>query len=145
VHANNVFDVLGRFTHMGLDPYSLMAALNGIVAQRLVRVLCNDCAEEEAPDAAALAALGSYDGGYLRFRAARGCASCRGTGYKGRKAVAELLVLDDELREAIVQREPVRRIKELAFAKGTRELRDAAMDLVRRGETTLQEIQRVVR
>ncbi len=145
VHANNVFDVLGRFTHMGLDPYSLMAALNGIVAQRLVRVLCNDCAEEETPDADTLAAIGAGKGGYLRLRAARGCASCRGTGYKGRKAVAELLVLDDELREAIVQREPVRRVKELAFAKGTRELRDAALDLVRRGETTWQEIQRVVR
>jgi len=139
VHANNVFDVLGRFTHMGLDPYSLMAALNGIVAQRLVRLLCRDCAEP-APMDARDPALG--EGVWLQ---ACGCASCRGTGYKGRKAVAEVLVLDDELREAIVGREPVRRIKELAFAKGTRELREAAMALARRGETSLQEVQRVVR
>ena len=138
VHANNVFDVLGRFTHMGLDPYSLMAALNGIVAQRLVRVLCNDCAVDD-PEASAAAGQG------VRLRKACGCSACRGSGYRGRKAVAEVLVLDDELREAIVMREPVRRVKELAFAKGTRELREAALDLVRRGETTLQEVNRVVR
>jgi general secretion pathway protein E len=137
VHANNVFDVLGRFTHMGLDPYSLMAALNGIVAQRLLRVLCNDCAQ---PDPTV-----TDQAGEGQWRRACGCASCRGTGYRGRKAVAEVLVLDDELREAIVQREPVRRIKELAFAKGTRELREAATALARRGETTLQEVLRVVR
>ncbi|MGC4397603.1 GspE/PulE family protein [Hydrogenophaga sp.] len=139
VHANNVFDVLGRFTHMGLDPYSLMAALNGIVAQRLVRVLCKECSvPAAAPDLMAAPGEGQW-------RSACGCAGCRGTGYKGRKAVAEVLVLDDELREAIVGREPVRRIKELAFAKGTRELREAALALARRGETSLQEVQRVVR
>jgi general secretion pathway protein E len=144
VHANNVFDVLGRFTHMGLDPYSLVAALNGIVAQRLVRVNCPECAEEERPDAALLAAAGIAPDAGASLRAGRGCAHCRGTGFRGRKAVAEVLILDDELREMIVTREPVRRVKEAACAKGTRLLREAGLELVRRGETSLQELNRVV-
>jgi len=144
VHANNVFDVLGRFTHMGLDPYSLVAALNGIVAQRLVRVNCPECAEEDRPDAALLAAAGIAPEAGWTLRAGRGCAHCRGTGYRGRKAVAEVLILDDELREMIVTREPVRRVKEAACARGTRLLREAGLELVRRGETSLQELNRVV-
>jgi general secretion pathway protein E len=144
VHANNVFDVLGRFTHMGVDPYSLMAALNGIVAQRLMRINCLECVEDVVPDATLLAASGISDVSGFRFRAGYGCASCRGTGFKGRKAVAEVLILDDELREMIVSREPVRRVKEVAYRKGTRLLRDVGLDLVRNGETTLQELNRVV-
>ena len=144
VHANNVFDVLGRFTHMGVDPYSLVAALNGIVAQRLVRISCLDCVEDDVPDDALLAASGITDVTGFRFRAGRGCAHCRGTGFKGRKAVAEVLILDDELREMIVTREPVRRIKEVACRKGTRLMREVGLDLVRHGETSLQELNRVV-
>ncbi len=144
VHANNVFDVLGRFTHMGLDPYSLVAALNGIVAQRLVRVSCQACMQDDLPDAQLLAASGIDGPGDFRFRAGRGCAQCRGTGFRGRKAVAEVLLLDDELRELIVTREPVRRIKEAARAKGTRLMREVGLDLVRNGETSLQELNRVV-
>jgi len=144
VHANNVFDVLGRFTHMGVDPYSLVAALNGVVAQRLVRINCLDCVEDDTPDEALLAISGISDVTGFHFRAGRGCAQCRGTGFKGRKAVAEVLILDDELREMIVTREPVRRIKEVACRKGTRLMREVGLDLVRDGETSLQELNRVV-
>ncbi len=144
VHANNVFDVLGRFTHMGLDPYSLVAALNGIVAQRLVRVICPECSQTAMPDADLLAISGITATEGFDFRTGRGCAHCRGTGFKGRKAVAEVLLLDDELREMIVTREPVRRIKETACRKGTRLLRETGLDMVRRGETSLQELNRVV-
>ena len=144
VHANNVFDVIGRFTHMGVDPYSLVAALNGIVAQRLVRLSCPQCLTEVVPDAQLLEVSGITDTTGFQFMAGVGCAHCRGTGYRGRKAVAEVLILDDELREMIVTREPVRRIKEAAYRKGTRLLRDTGMDLVRKGETTLQELNRVV-
>jgi general secretion pathway protein E len=118
VHANNVYDVIGRFMHMGIDLYNFVSAVNGIVAQRLVRVFCRDC------------------------RSA-GCAACRGTGFRGRKAIAELLLMDDDMRELIVARAPARRIKETARAQGTRSLRDAALDLVHAGETTLDEINRV--
>ena len=118
VHANNAIDVLGRFQHMGVDAYNLVSALNGVLAQRLVRVLCKPCA-------------------------GKGCAECRHTGFKGRRAIGELLVLNDELRELIVARAPARKLKEAARAAGTVPLRDAALALVQAGETTLEEINRV--
>src|SRR5437879_3649107 len=118
VHANNAFDVLGRFMHMGVDPYNLVSALNAVLAQRLVRVFCTSC-------------RGS------------GCAACRGTGYRGRKAIGELLVLNDELRELIIARAPARKLKEVARAAGTLPLREAAMRLVTNDETSLEEINRV--
>ena len=118
VHANNAIDVLGRFQHMGVDTYNLVSALNGVLAQRLVRVFCKACK-------------------------GAGCGECRGTGFKGRRAIGELLVLNDELRELIIARAPARKLKEAATAAGTVPLRDAAMQLVNAGETTLEEINRV--
>ncbi len=145
VHANNVFDVIGRFMHMGVDPYSFVSALNGILAQRLVRLTCTHCAEPQQPPAALLATSGipPEQAKEFRFVAGRGCGHCRGTGFKGRKAIAEMLHLNDEIRELIVAKEPIRRIKEAARNHGTRYLREAALDLVKRGETTLKEINRV--
>jgi len=105
---------------------------------------CPHCVEDDTPDAALLALSGIDDTTGFHFRVGRGCAHCRGTGFKGRKAVAEVLVLDDELREMIVGREPVRRIKEAAARKGTRLMREVGLGLVRRGETSLQELNRVV-
>jgi general secretion pathway protein E len=118
VHANNAIDVLGRFQHMGVDSYNLVSALNGVLAQRLVRVFCRACK-------------------------GKGCGECRGTGFKGRRAIGELLVLNDELRELIIARAPARKLKEAAKAAGTVALREAAMALVNAGETTLEEINRV--
>lgn len=145
VHANNVFDVLGRFLHMGVDPYSFVAALNGILAQRLVRVNCTACAVEVTPTEELLkeSGLTEADCRDFDFRAGRGCGKCRGSGFKGRKALAEVLTLNDELRELIVARRSIRDIKEAARRCRTRFLRESALDLVRRGETTLQEINRV--
>ena len=145
VHANNVFDVIGRFTNMNVDPYSFVSAINGILAQRLVRVICQHCAVDDHPDADLLDKSGvspEMAAGF-RFRVGQGCGQCHGTGYKGRKAVAELLVFNDLIRELIVTREPVRKVKEAARENGTRTMREAALDMVRRGETTLQEINRV--
>lgn len=149
VHANNVFDVFGRFTHMGLDPYSLVSALNGIWAQRLLRLNCTTCSitylptEQELAKFDAASLTHETDGSYVIFKKGQGCGDCRGTGYKGRRAVAEFLVLDDELREMIVQRQSMRKIKEVARSKGTRSLLDAALDVVREGATTLEEVRRV--
>jgi general secretion pathway protein E len=145
VHANNVFDVIGRFTHMGVDPYSFVSALNGILAQRLVRVNCAACAVDETPAPQLLRDSGIDPDAVadFRFRAGRGCGACRGTGYRGRRAIAEFLVMTDELRELIVTREPIRKVKDAAARGGTRFLREAAVDLVRQGITTLTEINRV--
>ncbi len=145
VHANNVFDVIGRFTHMGVDPYSLVSALNGVLAQRLVRMSCIHCAEPSVPSAELLKSSGiEHDTLHeYKFMAGRGCGLCRGTGFKGRKAIAEMLHMNDEIRELIVAKEPIRRIKEAARRNGTRYLRESALVLVKKGETTLQEINRV--
>ncbi|MBS0419505.1 MAG: type II/IV secretion system protein [Proteobacteria bacterium] len=145
VHANNVFDVLGRFAHMEVDAYAFVAALNGILAQRLVRMVCEQCAELVQPAAGLVAESGLHLPAVQdwTFRTGRGCAHCRGTGYRGRRAIGELLVLDDELREAIVMRAPARKLKELAIASGARLLRTAVLDLVARGQTTLIEANRV--
>jgi general secretion pathway protein E len=145
VHANNVFDVLGRFLHMGVDVYSFVSALNGILAQRLVRLNCPHCTQPETPDAQLLkdSGLSLEEVANYSFAAGRGCGQCRGTGYRGRKSIAEVLILNDELRELIIGRHPIRVIKEAAIRQNTRFLRQAALDLVRNGETTLQEINRV--
>lgn len=143
VHANNTFDVIGRFMHMGVDPYNFVASLTGVVAQRLVRQNCPHCAEpvEIAPDL--LAESGIDDPQNYRFHAGRGCNHCRQTGYKGRRAIAEVLRLTDEIREMIVARASIRTLKDQARREGTRFLRDVALDLVREGHTTLQEVNRV--
>ena len=118
VHANNVFDVIGRFMHMGVDTYNLASALNAVMAQHLVRKVCRGCR-------------------------ARGCADCAGTGYRGRRAIAELLVLDDEVKDLIAGRAPMRTLKQAAAGKGGSTLREAALELARRGETTMEEVDRV--
>jgi general secretion pathway protein E len=145
VHANNVFDVIGRFMHMNVDLFSFVSALNAILAQRLLRLICPHCGEDCRPDAALLreSGLTEAQAASFRFRIGRGCRECRGSGYKGRKAIAELMILNDELRELITARAPVRQLKEAARTSGTRFLRDAAFDAVKKGESTLEEINRV--
>ncbi|WP_226495619.1 GspE/PulE family protein [Ferribacterium limneticum] len=145
VHANNVFDVIGRFLHMEVDPYNLVSALNGVVAQRLIRTLCPACAQPTTPTGEELtdADIGAVAGADWKFRRAVGCGTCRGTGYRGRKAIAELLVLNDEIRELIISRAPIRQLKEAARRNGTRSLRESALDLVRDGITSLEEANRV--
>ncbi|NOU26019.1 MAG: type II/IV secretion system protein [Methylotenera sp.] len=145
VHANNVFDVISRFTHMGVDSYSFVSAMNGIISQRLVRLNCKECAIEYLPDEEALSdsKLDKANLNDFKFKKGQGCGKCRGTGYKGRRAIAEILDLNDEIRELIVSKAPIREVKEAATRAGTRYLRQVAIDLVKAGETTLQEINRV--
>lgn len=145
VHANNVFDVFGRFTHMGLDSYALVSALNGIWAQRLLRLNCPHCSAAYQPDPRELARLGLHEAwpAGQAFMKGTGCGDCRGTGYRGRQAIAEILRLDDEIRELILRKEPVRVIKEAARRKGTRSLTEVALDMVAAGKTTVEEVRRV--
>jgi general secretion pathway protein E len=143
VHANNTFDVIGRFMHMGVDPYNFVSSLTGVVAQRLVRQNCPHCVEHHVPEQSLIEESGIGDPTGFHFKAGRGCQQCRNTGYKGRRAIAEVLRLTDEIREMIVARAPIRALKEQARVQGTRFLRDVALDLVREGHTTLQEVNRV--
>jgi general secretion pathway protein E len=144
VHANNVFDVIGRLSTMGVDPYNLVAALNGVVAQRLLRIICPQCSQPEQPDAERLEAsqLPAQSKGWT-FRRGIGCAHCRGTGYKGRRAIAQTLAMDVGLRSLIAERASPIALRTAARERGLRSLREAALDLVAAGLTTLEEANRV--
>ena len=148
VHANSAFDVIGRFMHMGLDLYNVVAALNAVLAQRLLRQVCGHCAEPVLADAALRARLDDGSGAPLplplNLRRGRGCPQCHGTGYRGRQAVVELLRLDDGLRDLIAARAPMSAIKQAARAAGLQPLHAAALVAVREGRTTLEEVDRVV-
>jgi len=145
VHANSVFDVLARFLHMGVDGYSFASALNGIVAQRLLRVNCPHCAQDIVPSRAELdeAGLTPERVSGWSFKAGQGCGQCRGSGFKGRRAIAEVLPLNDTLRELIAGRAAISSLKEAATAAGLKPLHEAALAIVARGETTLAEVGRV--
>ena len=144
VHANNVFDVIGRLSTMEVDPYNLVAALNGVLAQRLMRQICSACKTDETPDPARLAAssLPPEAAGWT-FKRGIGCAHCRGTGYKGRRAIAQTLAMDVELRSLIAERASPSQLRAAAKARGLQTLRDAALALVASGITTLEEANRV--
>ncbi len=145
VHANNVYDVFGRFHHIGVDLYSFVSALNGVIAQRLVRLNCSHCAVPYRPtdEELADASLNPEMVKDYQFMKGRGCGDCRGSGYRGRKAVAEVLTMNPELAELIVERRSVRQIMEAARRNGTRSLYEDALTLVAKGKTTLEEVRRV--
>ena len=146
VHANNVFDVIGRLATMGVDAYNLVSALNGVVAQRLIRLICEQCsvAETISPELLADSALTEPDGDTpWNFRRGIGCAHCRGTGYRGRRAIAQTLRMDVGLRSLIAERASPERLREAARARGLKTLRDSALAMVAAGTTTLEEANRV--
>jgi len=143
VHANSVFDVIGRMLHIGVDPFNLVAALNGIVAQRLVRLNCEHCLADDAVDLSRLPPTERQILAGFRLRRGRGCGHCRGSGYKGRRAIAEILVLDDPLREAIGQRSSITAVKRAARERGMRSIRRVGLELVLEGKTTVEELDRV--
>jgi type IV pilus assembly protein PilB len=145
VHANNVLDVLGRFLNMGVEPYNFVSALNCILAQRLVRVICPHCRQRV-----------TYDDDYLResgldldewrsfpFYEGRGCMECSGTGFRGRTAIHELLDLSERIREMILERRATSEIKRVAREDGMTFLRESALDRIRQGITTLREVNKV--
>jgi type IV pilus assembly protein PilB len=145
VHANNVTDVIGRFINMGVEPYNFVSALNCIMAQRLVRVICPNCkrskkySEEELKEAGVDPAIG----GKIDFVEGAGCLECSGTGYHGRTAICELLDLTDRIREMIVDRRPTSEVKRFAREEGMTTLRESGLAKVRAGITTLKEINKV--
>jgi general secretion pathway protein E len=142
VHANGTFDVIGRLMHMGLDVYNLVSALQGVVAQRLLRLNCKHCALPCLHPPAVLRSAGIVPGHHSFHRGA-GCEHCRFSGYRGRRAIAELLVLDDGLRDLIAARASLAQMRAAAQERGFRDLRAAALDAVCSGQTTLEEAERV--
>jgi type IV pilus assembly protein PilB len=145
VHANNVVDVLGRFLNMGVEPYQFVSALNCVLAQRLVRLICTHCKRPMKPTPELLAESG-LDPELAKTKAfyeGAGCIECGGTGYKGRMAICELLDLSDRIREMILDRRPNSEVKRAAREEGMRFLRECAVDRVVAGLTTLREVNKV--
>jgi type IV pilus assembly protein PilB len=145
VHANNVFDVLGRFLNMGVETYNFISALNCILAQRLVRTICEHCKHPVRYTAEHLTESGLDPAEWINavFHEGRGCFECSGTGYRGRSAIHELLHLSDHVREMILEKRPVSEIKRAAKEEGMTFLRESALEKVRNGTTTLKEINKV--
>jgi len=145
VHANNVFDVIGRFLHMQVDPYSFISALNCILAQRLVRVLCPKCKVAVHYDDRQLLESGLDPAVYKKqvFYEAQGCSDCHSTGYQGRTAIAELLELSDPIREMILERRPLSEVKKKAKLEGIIFLREVGIEKVLKGITSLKELNKV--
>jgi type IV pilus assembly protein PilB len=145
VHANNVFDVLGRFLNMGVEAYQFISALNCVMAQRLVRRICDSCKRPMTVTAEALieAAMDPELAKTHTFYEGAGCIDCGGTGYKGRMAICELLDLTDHIREMILDKRPISEIKRAAREQGMRFLRESAVERVLHGLTTLREVNKV--
>jgi type IV pilus assembly protein PilB len=145
VHANNVVDVIGRFLNMGVEPYNFISALNCILAQRLVRIICDACKKPVRYNAETLESSGldPKEWANFDFQEGEGCIECAGTGYRGRTAIHELLDLSDRIRELILAKKPSSEIRRAAREEGMKFLRESALDKVRRGVTTLKEINKV--
>jgi type II secretory ATPase GspE/PulE/Tfp pilus assembly ATPase PilB-like protein len=145
VHANNVIDVLGRFLNMGVEPYQFVSALNCVLAQRLVRIICAHCKRPATVTRAMLeeSAMDPTLADTHTFYEGAGCIECGGTGFKGRMAICELLDLTDSIREMILERRPTSEIKKTAHQEGMQFLRESAVEKVLQGTTTLREINKV--
>jgi type IV pilus assembly protein PilB len=145
VHANNVVDVIGRFLNMGVEPYNFVSALNCILAQRLVRLICESCRTvvHYPPDVLETSGLDPEQWSKVSFYEGQGCIECAGTGFRGRTAIHELLDLSDRIREMILGKKPTSEIRRAAREEGMRFLRESALDKVRLGMTTLKEINKV--
>jgi type IV pilus assembly protein PilB len=145
VHANNVVDVIGRFLNMGVEPYNFVSALNCILAQRLVRLICESCRTvvHYPPETLEASGLDPEQWSKVSFYEGQGCIECAGTGFRGRTAIHELLDLSDRIREMILLKKPTSEIRKAAREEGMRFLRESALDKVRLGMTTLKEINKV--
>ena len=145
VHANNVVDVIGRFLNMGVEPYNFVSALNCILAQRLVRLICESCRTvvHYPPEVLEASGLDPQQWAQVALYEGQGCIECSGTGFRGRSAIHELLDLSDRIREMILAKKPTSEIRRAAREEGMRFLRESALDKVRLGLTTLKEINKV--
>jgi type IV pilus assembly protein PilB len=145
VHANNAFDVIGRFVNMGIDPYNFVASLNCILAQRLVRTICTKCREKVALDENLVreSGLEPQECRDWVFYQGLGCEMCLETGYHGRECITEFLDLTDTIKEMILDKRPPSEIRKRALSEGMTTLRQAALQKVQQGVTTLKEINRV--
>ncbi len=141
IHTNDTATAINRLVDMGIEPYLLSSSILGIVAQRLVRKTCPHCREAYLPDASLKPLLGDFEGPLYK---AKGCAECNNFGYKGRTAVFEIMPIDNQMRIMIEEKRTANELKEHAIKQGMRTLGENALDLVKSGQTTLEEYYRVI-
>ncbi len=145
LHTNDAASALGRLIDMGIEPYLTASTVAGVLAQRLVRMLCPHCKEKYRPPLRALKNLfpGREDLSEAVFYRAKGCERCSGTGYKGRQGIFELLSMTDELKQKLHDGEHLRGIRTIARTQGMKTLQENGMEMVFRGLTTVEEVSRV--
>lgn len=139
LHTNDAVSAVTRLVDMGVEPFLLASSLSGVLAQRLVRCLCPDCKVAHKPDEAEIAILKSVQIPKHIYRAA-GCIACGGTGYKGRIGIYELLVIDDEIRRLVHDRDSEQLIRAYAMTHGMLDLRQDGVRWVESGITSLEEL-----
>jgi type IV pilus assembly protein PilB len=143
VHANSIIDVIGRLIHMGLEPYNFVSALNCVLTQRLVRIICPHCKVNATPSPELLEESGLTDYPEAVLAEGKGCPECLHTGYRGRTGIFEQVEITDRIRQAILDRQAAAEIRSVARQEGTTPLRQGALNKVYASVTTLQEINRV--
>ena len=146
VHANNTFDVIGRFVNMGIEPYNFVSALNCIMAQRLVRAICESCKVEISVTPEQCRQMG-FDYEHFKPRPVmyegKGCLECHGLGYRGRYAITEFLPLTDAIKDLILTRQTPTEIRRVAVSQGMTSLREAGIEKIVSGQTTMKEVNRM--
>jgi type II secretory ATPase GspE/PulE/Tfp pilus assembly ATPase PilB-like protein len=143
LHTNDAPGAITRLQDMGVEPYLLASVLSGVLAQRLVRRICQSCRVPHVPDPADLLAIGVTDAGGAELYKGEGCDACRKTGYKGRVGIYELFVISEEIRSLILRKAPTSEIRKLAMDRGMLTLREDGWRKARAGQTTVEEILRV--
>ncbi|MCM8779009.1 MAG: Flp pilus assembly complex ATPase component TadA [Candidatus Omnitrophica bacterium] len=143
LHTNDAPGALTRLIDMGMEPFLVSSSVIGVLAQRLVRLICPECKEEYKPPVSLLEQLGMGKSNDLKFFRGKGCLTCRQTGYLGRTGIFELLVMNEEMAELVVAKSPSRDIRKVALKNGMESLRDDGIRKSRAGLTTLEEVLRV--
>jgi type IV pilus assembly protein PilB len=139
IHTNDAPSTVNRLVDMGIEPFMLSSSLVGVIAQRLVRRVCNSCKHEYVPSEEEMKTLGITDPNFKLYKGT-GCKDCNNTGYRGRIAIHEILVINKEVREAISKRLPTDALKDICIHHGMKTLKDSGFQLVKKGVTTLQEV-----
>jgi len=145
LHTNDAPGAVARLTEMGIEPFLTASAVGGVVAQRLVRGICPKCKEAYTPPADAIRRMNMpLDVDNVVMYRGTGCSHCRGTGYKGRLGIFELMVVDNELRELMLQKAPTHVLRQAALDAGMISLKEDVMHKILEGMTTIEEALRVV-
>ena len=144
IHSGSTAGVFARLINMEIEPFLLSSSIVGVMGLRLIRTNCPHCAEPYEPEPALLKTLPPEVVDIAQFRKGVGCAVCHGTGFGTRSSLTEMLIMDEVLRDAVLQKMPTRKLQEIAINQGMRTLFQSGMERVIHGKTTVEEVLRMV-